>query len=93
MQVVVLACQSPNKKKVISCNAGCYFNGIMYKPCNHDMCMLALTANAMQYLLDVCYDCGIEYDILFNPITSVGTVFKPMSHKLYFPTVFIVLMR
>ena len=52
-------------------------------------CMLASTASAMQYLLDVCYDCGIEYNILVNPIKLVCTVFKPNSYKLYFPTVFI----
>ena len=53
--------------------------------------MLAPTASAMQYLLDVCYDYSIEHDILFNPIKSVYTIFKPNSYKLYLPTVFIAL--
>ena len=32
---------------------------------------------------------GIDNDILFKPIKSVCTVFKPKSYKLYLPTVFI----
>ena len=43
----------------------------------------------MQTLLDVCYEYGIDNDILFNPIKSVCTVFKPKAYKLYLPTVFI----
>ena len=44
----------------------------------------------MQTLLDVYYEHnGIDNDILFNPIKSVCTVFKPKSYKLYLPTVFI----
>ena len=54
-----------------------------------DICLFAPTASAMQYLLDVCYDYGIEHDILFYFIKSVGTIFKSNSHKLYLPTVFI----
>ena len=54
-----------------------------------DICLLAPTASAMQYLLDVCYDYGIEHNILFNPIRSVCTIFKPNSYKIYLPTVFI----
>ena len=54
-----------------------------------DICLLAPTASAMQTLLDVCYEYGIDNDILFNPIKSVCTVFKPKAYKLYLPTVFI----
>ena len=43
----------------------------------------------MQSLLDVCYDYGSEYDILFNPIKSVCTIFKPKTYNLYLPPVFI----
>ena len=43
----------------------------------------------MQTLLDVSYEYGIDNDILFNPIKSVCTVFKPKAYKLYLPTVFI----
>ena len=33
-------------------------------------------------LLDVCYDYGSDNDILFNPIKSVYTIFKPKAYKL-----------
>ena len=75
---------------MISCHVGCHFNG---KCINHviyadDICLLSPTDSAMQYLLDVCYDYGIEH-ILFYSIKSVCTIFKPNSCKLYLPTVFI----
>ena len=54
-----------------------------------DICLIALTASAMQYLLDVCYDYDIEHNILFNPIKSVRTIFRPNSNKILLPTVFI----
>ena len=54
----------------------------------NDICLLAPTASAMQSLLDVCYEYDTENDILFNPITSVCTVFKSKAYKLYIPTVF-----
>ena len=53
------------------------------------LCLLAPTAGAMNALLDVCYEYGIDNDILFSLITSVCTVFKPKAYKLYLPTVFI----
>ena len=77
--------------QLIVCKEGCYFNDMCI---NHvlyadDICLLAPTASAMQTLLDVCYEYGIDNDILFNPIKSVCTVFKPKAYKLYLPTVFI----
>ena len=54
-----------------------------------DICLLAPTASAMQSLLDVCYEYGTGHDIVFNPIKSICTVFKPKGYKLYLPTVFI----
>ena len=54
-----------------------------------DICLLAQTASAMQSILDVCYEYGTDNDILFNPIKSVCTVFKPKAYKLYIPTVVI----
>ena len=38
-----------------------------------DICLLALSASAMQSLLDVCYEYGTDNDILFNLIKSVCT--------------------
>ena len=63
----------------------------MYKSCIVCRCyisLLAPTASAMQTLLDVCYEYGIDNDILFNPIKSVCIVFKPKAYKLYLPIVF-----
>ena len=76
--------------KLIACHAGCYFNSmcinhVMYAD---DICLLAPTASAMQSLLYVCYEYGTDNDILFNPITSVCTVYKSKAYKLYLPTVF-----
>ena len=75
----------------IACKDGCYCNDMCI---NHVLyadaiCLLAPTASALQTLLDVCYEYGIANDILFNPIKSVCTVFKPKAYKLYLPTVFI----
>ena len=61
-------------------------NHVMYAD---DICLLAPSASAMQSLLDVCYDYGSDNDILFNPIKSVYTIFKPKAYKLYLPPVFI----
>ena len=77
--------------RLLSCNAGCYINDmcinhVMYAD---DICLLAPSASAMQSLLDVCYDYGSDNDILFNPIKSVYTIFKPKAYKLYLPPVFI----
>ena len=46
------------------------------------------TCKCMQSLLDICYDYGSDNDILFNPIKSVYTIFKPKAYKLYLPPVF-----
>ena len=63
-----------------------WINHVMYAD---DICLLAPSASAMQSLLDVCYDYGSDNDILFNPIKSVDTIFKPKAYKLYLPPVFI----
>ena len=54
-----------------------------------DICLLAPSASAMQSLLDVCYEYGTDNDILFNPIKSVCTVFKPKAYKRFTSKVFI----
>ena len=40
---------------------------------------LTPTASALQSLLDICYECGTDNDILFNPIKSLCSVFKSNS--------------
>ena len=61
-------------------------NHVMYA---YDICLLAPTTSTIQSLLDECYDYGTDNDILFSPIKSICTVFKPNGYKLYLPTVFI----
>ena len=41
----------------------------------------------MQSLIDVSYEYGTDNDILFNPIKSVCTGFKPKAYKRFTPTV------
>ena len=41
-----------------------------------NICLLASTATAMQYLLDVCYEYGTDNDNLFAPIKSVYALFS-----------------
>ena len=48
---------------------------------------MAPTAIALQKLLDVCYECGITNDLIYNPLKSVCMVFKHRRFKLYCPTV------
>ena len=55
----------------------------------NDICLLAPSTSDVQSLLDVCYDYGSDNDILFNPIESVCTIFKPKTYKMYLPAVFI----
>ena len=43
--------------------------------------------------LDVCYEYGTDNDILFNPIKSVCTVFKPKACKLYLRLFLLVTMH
>ena len=76
--------------KLIACKAGSYFNDMCI---NHvlyadDICLLAPYASAVQSLLDVCYQYGTDNDILFNPMKSVGTVFKSKAYKRFTPTLF-----
>ena len=61
-------------------------NHVMYAD---DLCLLAPSASPLQSLLDVCYGCGSDNDILFNPIKSVCTIFKHKAYKLYLLPVFI----
>ena len=80
--------------QLIACKDGCYFNDICI---NHvlyadDICLLAPTASAMQTLLDVCYEYGIDNVILFNPIKSVCTVFKPKVINYIFQPFSLALM-
>ena len=58
--------------KLIDCKSGCYIdlqciNHVLYAD---DICLMAPTATAMQCMLDICYNYGLNNDVLFNPLTS-----------------------
>ena len=53
------------------------------------MMFIGTNCYAMQTLINVCYEYGIDNAIIFNLIESVCTVFKPKAYKLYLPKVFI----
>ena len=46
------------------------------------MCLIALTAKAMEQLLGLCEDYGAANDIALNPLKSVCLVFKLCKYKL-----------
>ena len=60
--------------KLIACKAGCYINDMCINFMYLQMiCLFAPSASAMQSLLDVCYECDIDNDIIFNTVKSVST--------------------
>ena len=60
------------------------FNHIFYAD---DLCLLAPCAIALQKLLDICHEYGIEHDVIYNPLKSVCMVFKPDRFSLKCPLV------
>ena len=49
------------------------FNHIFYAD---DLCLLAPCAIALQKLLDICHEYGVEHDAFYNPLKYVCIVFK-----------------
>ena len=41
------------------------------------------TATVMQCMLDICYNYGLDNDVLFNLLKSVCMLFKLKGYKLY----------
>ena len=60
------------------------FNHISYAD---DLCLLATCAIALQKLLDICHEYGVEHDVIYNPLKSVCMVFKPDRFSLKCPLV------
>ncbi len=60
------------------------FNHIFYAG---DLCLLSPCAIALQTLLDICYEYGVEHDVIYNPLKSVCIVFKPDRFSLNCPFV------
>ena len=50
---------------------------------------MAPTATAMQCMLNIWHDYGLDNDVLFNPLKSVCMLFKPKGYKLYRPNIMI----
>ena len=44
-------------------------------------------AIALQKLLDICHEYGVEHDVIYNPLTYVCMVFKPDRFSLKCPLV------
>ncbi len=70
-------------EKLISCRSGCYINDS--QSANHvlyadDICLFAPSAAALQDLLNVCYDYGLEHDIKF--LIQLIRLFKIELHCL-----------
>ena len=63
-----------------------YINHVFY---GDDICLMAPSATAMECTLDICYNYGLDNDILFSPLESVCMLFKPKRYKLYHPNVMI----
>ena len=79
--------------KLIDCKAECYIdmqciNHVLYAD---DICLMTPTATAMQCMLDICYNYGLDNDVLCNPLKSVYMLFIPTGYTcmLYRPNIMI----
>ena len=55
-----------------------------------DICLTTPSAIALQNMhINLCYEFSQSYGIIFNPIKSQCTVFKPNRLKLYCPAVYL----
>ena len=52
-----------------------------------DLCLLAPCAIALQKLLDICQEYGVEHDVIYNPLKYICMVFKPDRFSLKCPLV------
>ena len=76
-------------QSLIKSKIGCildevYFNHIFYADV---FCLLAPCAIALQKLLDICHEYGVEHVVIYNPLKSVCIVFKPDRFSLKCPLV------
>ena len=76
-------------QSLIKSKIGCMLDEVCY---NHifyadDLCLLAPCAIALQKLLDICHEYGVEHDVIYNPLKSVCIVFKPDRFSLKCPLV------
>ena len=69
--------------ELIKCNIGCHLGG---KILNHiayadDLCLLSISSNGMQKLLDICENYAYDHDIIYNSKKTVSMFFKPKLFK------------
>ena len=58
-------------------------NHVMYAD---DICLMAPSPAALQKLINICYDFGLQNNLTFNSSKSFCMVFKPRLYKLSCPT-------
>ena len=61
-------------KSSIGGNVGTCANHLFYAD---DFCFLTPTAMALQQIINVCYEYGVDHDIVFHAKKSYCVVFKP----------------
>ena len=76
---------------LIKRNIGCMLDKVCF---NHmfyadDLCLMAPCPIALQTLLDICHEYGVEHDVIYNPLKSVCMFFKPGRFSLKCPLVHI----
>ena len=76
---------------LINSSQGCYVNNICM---NHlfyadDLCLMAPSPSALQYLINICDRFCTENDLMFNTKKSMCMVVKPPKYKLRCPTLYI----
>ena len=67
--------------KLIDCKAGCHIN---MQCINFTQMIFAhwhQPAIAMQCMLDIGYNYGLDNDVLFSPLKSICMFFQPKGHK------------
>ncbi len=70
-------------KKLNETKIGCKVNDVLL---NHlfyadDLCILCPSSRGLQRLLNICHECGVELDILFNERKSKVMVFKSSTFR------------
>lgn len=71
--------------------AGCCIDNVFI---NHlfyadDLCLLAPSPGGLQVLINICYEFGMEHDIIFNSSKSVCMVTKPKRYRLNIPCMYL----
>ncbi len=63
--------QSLIKSKIVCMLDEVCYNHIFYAD---DLCLMASCTIALQKLLDICHEYGVEHDVIYNPLRSTVLV-------------------